>query len=63
MKNQGGSDKKKPFKPEASGMSTDTGSSTSRSSVQINPTGGIVKTVILPFDEINNLKKELEYLK
>lgn len=25
--------------------------------------GGIVKTVILPFDEINNIKNELEYLK
>ena len=27
------------------------------------PPGGIVKTVILPFDEINNIKAELEYLK
>lgn len=26
-------------------------------------TGGIVKTVILPFDQINNLKAELEHLK
>ena len=26
-------------------------------------TGGIVKTVILPFDQINNLKTELEHLK
>jgi hypothetical protein len=28
-----------------------------------NQTGGIVKTVILPYDEINNLKAECEYLK
>ena len=26
-------------------------------------TGGIVKTVILPYDQINNLKAELEHLK
>ena len=26
-------------------------------------TGGIVKTVILPYDEINQLKNEIEYLK
>ena len=26
-------------------------------------TGGIVKTVLLPYDEIINLKHELEYLK
>lgn len=25
--------------------------------------GGIVKTVVLPYDEINNIKSELEYLK
>ena len=29
----------------------------------MNATGGIVKTVILPYDEINNIKSELEYLK
>lgn len=32
-------------------------------STKINATGGIVKTVILPYDEINNIKSELEYLK
>ena len=35
----------------------------SKSSLSMNSTGGIVKTVILPFDEINNIKIELEYLK
>ena len=29
----------------------------------MSATGGIVKTVILPYDEINNIKTELEYLK
>lgn len=29
----------------------------------MNASGGIVKTVILPYDEINNIKSELEYLK
>lgn len=29
----------------------------------MSSTGGIVKTVILPYDEINNIKTELEYLK
>lgn len=35
----------------------------SKSSLSMGSTGGIVKTVILPFDEINNIKVELEYLK
>lgn len=36
----------------------------SNSNIQFNQTtGGIVKTVILPYDQINNLKNELEYLK
>lgn len=29
----------------------------------ISSSGGIVKTVVLPYDEINNIKSELEYLK
>ena len=32
-------------------------------SISYQPTGGIVKTVILPYDEIINLKSELENLK
>jgi len=39
-------------------------SARSNTSVQQNTqTGGIVKTVLLPFDEIVNLKNEMEYLK
>ena len=38
-------------------------STASQSVTKINSTGGIVKTVILPYDEINNIKAELEYLK
>ena len=39
-------------------------SARSNVSVQANTqTGGIVKTVLLPYDEIINLKNELEYLK
>lgn len=38
-------------------------STASQSVTKINSTGGIVKTVILPYDEINNIKTELEYLK
>ena len=45
-------------------VSTDNKSEKSTNSrISINPTGGIVKTVILPYDEINNLKAECEYLK
>jgi hypothetical protein len=33
------------------------------SDVAVGAKGGIVKTVILPFDEINNLKAEVEALK
>lgn len=32
-------------------------------SLQSTTSGGIVKTVVLPYDEINNIKSELEYLK
>jgi len=39
-----------------------TGSQNSNLSVN-QATGGIVKTVILPYDQINNLKGELEHLK
>lgn len=35
----------------------------SNASSIVTPTGGVVKTVLLPFDELNNLKAELEYLK
>ena len=37
--------------------------SAANTSVSVQPTGGIVKTVILPYDEIVNLKAELENLK
>ena len=33
------------------------------STTSVSTAGGIIKTVILPFDEINNIKSELEYLK
>jgi hypothetical protein len=42
-------------------------STSARSNVSIQQSdtqaGGIVKTVLLPYDEIINLKNELEYLK
>lgn len=38
-------------------------STASNSVTKMSGTGGIVKTVILPYDEINNIKSELEYLK
>lgn len=38
-------------------------STASNSVTKMSGTGGIVKTVILPYDEINNIKAELEYLK
>ena len=45
-------------------MEHTTRSQQSTSSIQANTqTGGIVKTVLLPYDEIVNLKNELEYLK
>ena len=42
--------------------STMSGKST-RSDITTTSAGGILKTVILPYDEINNLKAECEYLK
>jgi len=40
------------------------GGSSTQSTMSVNQaTGGIVKTVILPYDQINNLKSELEHLK
>lgn len=54
---------KVPNKNGKSVMSTRSGES-NKSDIQVNQTtGGIVKTVLLPFDQINNLKNELEHLK
>lgn len=40
------------------------GKDSQNSSLSVNQaTGGIVKTVILPYDQINNLNNELEQLK
>lgn len=44
-------------------MTTDRSTSSTSSNLVTNATGGIVKTVILPYDELNNLKAECEYLK
>jgi hypothetical protein len=54
---------KVPNKNGKSVMSNRSGES-NKSDIQVNQTtGGIVKTVLLPFDQINNLKNELEHLK
>ena len=61
----GGSAKKAAFSSAMTEASTERSerSTQSNSRVQVNSSGGIVKTVILPYDEINNLKAEVEYLK
>ena len=48
---------------QESNRSKMSGSSSSSSKTEYKTSGGIVKTVILPYDEINNLKAEVEYLK
>ena len=48
------------------GVNQTTRSAASRHNTSVSAngtTGGIVKTVLLPYDEIINLKHELEYLK